>query len=415
MSRERPDPLERPVPPDRKAVQKFSEDLVEALRGMNGSDPLEAVLISRAVWDASDVPSHLREDAEGVILEELEPWLERVPQQVKRMSRALALGLPAPPAPPIRPYRDVGLGLRTLREILEDPKVLEPPQPVIPRLAFRGYSTLLASREKVGKSTLAGGAAAAVSTGGPWLDSSVSKGLVLYLTLDESYRDTARRLVAFGADVGRVVLLDRLVNPWDPVANLEAAAEATNPDLIVVDTLSEFVRDLQLKSGNAAAWTPVVGGISRLARGRDAGLLLLHHTKKSGAEYRDSSAIGASVDVIMIMTEGSSPEVRKLAVRGRVPVEGFSARREGDPHDPDGGASWNLSEAMLPLEERILLQVQRHPGSSTRDVRKNVGGRTEAIHELLGELLEQGVLEDRGDQSGRALYVPEASSKHESA
>lgn len=303
------------------------------------------------------------------------------------------------------------LGLRTLREILKDPKVLDPPEPVADRLVYRGYSSLFVSREKLGKSTAAGGASAAVSAGSKWLGSPTTRGHVLYLTLDESPRDTVRRLVSFGADKDGVTLLTRLPTPGDPLGDVEAAAKAVGPDLIVVDTLAEFVRDLDLDSGDAGAWTPIIGGLSRVARDHDAGLLLLHHTKKSGEEYRDSTAIGASVDLILLMKEGEPSDVRKVEARGRLPVEGFSMRLRGDPHDPDGSPRWSLTSGELSLDARILLYVERHAGASTRDVREGVTGRTYEIGAALDRLLERGALVDRGTGSGRSLYAPDSQTE----
>ena len=58
----------------------------------------------------------------------------------------------------------------TLRELLENP--VELPPAVVPRLAWPGRSTLLAAREKEGKSTLMTAAAAAVSRGSSFLGST---------------------------------------------------------------------------------------------------------------------------------------------------------------------------------------------------------------------------------------------------
>jgi len=67
--------------------------------------------------------------------------------------------IPAPTEPPAEPEagaeapREAPL-TRSLAELLADPDALNPPEPVIPRLAYRGRVTLLAAREKAGKSTV---------------------------------------------------------------------------------------------------------------------------------------------------------------------------------------------------------------------------------------------------------------------
>jgi len=66
------------------------------------------------------------------------------------------------PAPPAEPDRNAP---RSLAEILADPDVIRPPVALVPRMAWTGRVTLLAAREKIGKSTLAGAAVAALSSG----------------------------------------------------------------------------------------------------------------------------------------------------------------------------------------------------------------------------------------------------------
>lgn len=329
-------------------------------------------------------------------------WLAQAPMdQRAALAEALVDGRLPTEAEVSRPT----LALRSLREILDDPTALEPPEPLADRVTFRGYLTLLASREKLGKSTLAGGIVAAVSAGSSWLGSPVVGGSVLYVSLDESARDTVRRLVAFEADRDRVILLTRLTASRSPLLDLEAAVAEVGPDLVVVDTLAEFVRDLDLDSGDASAWTPVVGGLARIARDHELAVLVLHHTRKDGQEYRDSTAIGASVDLILTMKQGEPSTVRRIEARGRLPVDGYALRLDGDPHDPEGTPRWELSTGELSLDARILLHVESNPGASTRQVRQAVTGRTRDISAAISRLLDRGALVNRGE-GRRALFPP---------
>jgi hypothetical protein len=107
-------------------------------------------------------------------------------ESAANIARMLANATPAEREEVARALRDVesgaetpDLGLKTLRELLDDPGALEPPEPVADRIVYKGYGTLLASREKLGKSTLTCAVAAAVSAGTPWLDSPATPGRVL--------------------------------------------------------------------------------------------------------------------------------------------------------------------------------------------------------------------------------------------
>ncbi len=82
--------------------------------------------------------------------------------------------------------------IRTLADIARDPTALEPPTVVVPRLAWRGRVTMLAAREKDGKSTLATAAAAAASGGARWLGDPTLRGSVLWVGLEEHGQERRR-------------------------------------------------------------------------------------------------------------------------------------------------------------------------------------------------------------------------------
>ena len=133
------------------------------------------------------------------------------------------------------------LSLRTLASILSDPDAMREPEPVVPRLAWAGRVTLLAGREKLGKSTLASAGAAATNSAVRFLGEHGTAGPVLWVGLEEHPGDTAARFVTFGADPQRVYVLDRLEKPF---ADLAAAVEQTAAVLVVVDTLAAFTETL---------------------------------------------------------------------------------------------------------------------------------------------------------------------------
>ncbi len=96
----------------------------------------------------------------------------------------------------------------TLRDLVENPDLLKPPEMVLPRIAARGRTVLLAGPEKTGgKSTLAGHGAAALSRGGWFLGEKVEVGSVVVVAPDEALGDTVRRLHDRAADLDRVRVL----------------------------------------------------------------------------------------------------------------------------------------------------------------------------------------------------------------
>ncbi len=288
--------------------------------------------------------------------------------------------------------------VRCLADILTDPGVLEAPRAVAPRIAWAGRVTLLAAREKSGKSTLATAAAAAVSRGDEFLGEQVEQGRVLWVGLEEHLADLSRRFVAFEANAEEILLLEHVDEPID---DLRRAVVEVTPTLVVIDSLATFVSLLGPDSGSSAHWVPVMTGITGIARESGTALLALHHARRSDGRFRDSSAIAAGVDVVFEMEEHDAG-VREVRARGRFPVDDFrvALRPSLVPHYEllDDGLT-------LPLEERVYRFVMGNPGASMRAVRDGVDGRASDIDRIARKLLRRGVFRDEGSKRRRALFA----------
>jgi hypothetical protein len=200
---------------------------------------------------------------------------------------------------------------------------MRPPPPVVPFLAWAGRSTLFASAEKMGKSTLIGAVAAAVSTGGRFLDEPCERGTVLLVGLEEFIGDAARRFRQFGAEPARIYIADRL--PADTAARpaaLRALIDELHPTLVVVDSLIAYSNGAVSDAGSSAQMGPLVQSFTDLAHATGAALVLIHHARKADGNTR-LEAIGGAVDVIAEMfapEEATAPRKRVLRARGRVPT-----------------------------------------------------------------------------------------------
>ncbi len=287
--------------------------------------------------------------------------------------------------------------IQRLSDLLADSSLLKPPTPIAPRFGWRGRSTLLASREKAGKTTLASYIAARVSSGSELFgEPTVENGAtVLWVILEGHLGETAHRLVGFGGFADSIYILDRLPKGLDTLA--DAALEA-QPALIVVDTLSSLVEGvISDHSNDAAGWTSVMNGLGRIARDADAGLIVLHHARKSDGKYRDSSAIGAGVDMILEMFEvENDPTLRLFKPRGRWTLEPFGVRFD------ELAMSYMLSTGELPLETRVLDFIRRNPGCSQNAVRTKVTGKREAVDAAVSSLIRRGIVADDTRGGGHA-------------
>lgn len=293
----------------------------------------------------------------------------------------------------------------TLAELLkQDPELLAPPEPVIQRLAWKGRATLLHSREKAGKSTLVSAAFAALTSGHAflgWTPDAPARALVF--NLEEHRADAAQRAVAFGADPELLYLLG-----WtpSPLTTLRRAIREVKPALVVVDTLASYAEAAAPDSGSSSEWKTVIGPLVRLARDHETALVILHHSTKGTGDYRDSTAIGAEVDMLISMKEGDVPGLRNLEPKGRWKAEPFSVIYEEAPDVPPW---FRLAEGELSVDAKVLLFLRENPGSTKTAIRASLPGRNQDIDATIYRLLSSQSIEDRGDNRRASFFIRQES------
>lgn len=294
----------------------------------------------------------------------------------------------------------------SLAQLLDDPDRLELPDPVVPRLAWEGRVSLLAAREKTGKSTLARAGAAAVSAGRPFLGQSLPPGDALWLGLEEHPSDLARGFDSFAPNRDRVRVLSSVREPFQ---ELERWTAGLRPRLVVIDTLAAFLARYEMESGDASAWTKVMQEFTSVARATNAAIVLLHHARKGGG-YRDSTAIGANVDVLLEMRSSEVNDVvRQVEAKGRWAVDDYSVVLT----EEDGRKTFELDSGDAPLDMRVLKWVRINPGCSTRNVRENVQGRDMKITRALKRLDKNDMVRDQGTGNRSEWHPVEASGSGE--
>jgi putative DNA primase/helicase len=192
----------------------------------------------------------------------------------------------------------------SLRDGLASPTLTAPPTPLAAPLVYSARSTLLVAREKVGKSTIAGQLVAALTSGVPFLDLQDGTPTppplrVLWYGIDEDINDAMRRLAGYGANLDRAIMCQER----DSATEMAGALAEWQPALVVIDTLAELSADHLDNDNDAHAMTRFLRPYTRAARDAGVALLIIHHTKKSGREYRGTGALGASVDAIATLYE----------------------------------------------------------------------------------------------------------------
>jgi hypothetical protein len=307
-----------------------------------------------------------------------------------------------------------------LDELLRQPELLKAPEAVVPRLAWKSRSTLFASREKRGKSTLLGYAAAQASHGRSILGRPCSPQTVLVIGLEEFIGDLARRLQKFDAHPERVHVVASLVS--SAAARLGEIREhviETGATLVIVDTLMAYVSGGVSDTSSAAQMEPYVQGLTRLARDTEAGVVIVGHGKKSDGEYRDSSSIGAAVDVIASMKDeaGDDDTLRTVTVRGRVPTADFQFRFDGNefrlvsasdvsPAEDISTALGKVTAQQADLAQKITDILAKTPGASAKAVRLASQARAADTDRMIARLLEAGTITNCGTEHRHRYYLP---------
>lgn len=289
-----------------------------------------------------------------------------------------------------------------LFEYLKRPELLQPPPAFVRRLCYEGRVTLFSANHKAGKSTLTGQACAALTRGGEFLGDTIREPQrVLWYAIDEPIGDAVRRFMEYDAEPSQLFLVEE-----PPTAeNMRADITATGARVVVVDTLIELFRGVDENSASELA--PRMRPYIDVSRAAGVSLVFLHHTGRSGLDYRGSGHLGAAVDIIVTMqvigagapaapNAGDDPTVedvrRILKGKGRGGIH-FHERltyTEG---------RYVLGEPAPSLLMRVLRALLVEPASMSK-LATDLKVRKEAITDLMPELLRECLVRQTG--SGKA-------------
>ncbi|HUV69758.1 MAG TPA: bifunctional DNA primase/polymerase [Terracidiphilus sp.] len=302
--------------------------------------------------------------------------------------RAIARDIPAryPNAP-----KENGLKLVELGDLLSRPVV--PVDWILRGRLAAGSVSLVVSKPKVGKSTLARNLALAIARGEPFLGWAVKRGTVLYLALEERSEDVAADFRALGADGSEDILLADAGTALDVVTILWER----KPVLLVVDPL---FRLLSVKDEKAyAEMYGALGPLIDAARETGTHICCLHHSSKlAKSEAIDaplgSTALGGAVSTLIVMRRTET--YRTLQTVQRIGEDLPETVLQFDPASKRLalGGSRELEEVHSVGEE--ILAALGSGVMTAQELAETVEARTTFQRRALREMTESGQIQREG-------------------
>ena len=277
-------------------------------------------------------------------------------------------------AEPYEPAAELPVGVVRLSDAAIDGTAAAGPPAVARLLAHVGRVTLLHAREKAGKSTLIGAGVAAVTRGRPFLGMPTVADDVLWVG-EEAVGDVKVRLSQWEADLERVYFTRRPSPDSEHDSSLRQLVARLRPVWVILDTWSHYLKVHRVKAtAGPGEQGLLLGDVVDLAREYGTAVALAHHNRKNpstaaesgdaAGEYRDSTAIGAAVDMIVSVSRALAPRARRLTPSGRwaedpltvvlEPGAGFELATDPEEDEPAGPEAHAPAR---PLADRVLLHL----------------------------------------------------------
>lgn len=294
---------------------------------------------------------------------------------------------------------------------------------VVPGIFPEGM-TLLNAAPKIGKSWMALGLAVACAEGGDAFGCiPVESRPVLYLALEDGERRLQDRLNSLLVSDGSDQL--EFITAADPneigsIITLFFARERGRAPLVILDTLgrsrpatSSSGNQYQLDYAHAAALKAAVD------RCPGAGLLVIHHTRKSASEdfldaVSGTQGLAGAADTIAVLRRDREDSDAVLSVTSRDAPEGSYALVLADTGAwtlAGGGidtarekaAQAKVKSGLGEASTAIIDELDKHPKGATP---KQIAAALKMSNDDVGRYLRRMVQNGRARKDGRGTYTP---------
>ena len=286
----------------------------------------------------------------------------------------------------------------SIADLLDDPD--EHTSWLVDELLPTGGLSIVASKPKVGKSTISRQLAVQISAPGEneyyWLGRKVDvSGGVLLLALEEKRAQVREHLMETGVTKEHNLNVIFWAPPTDdPIGKLHSTIQRTKPSLVIIDPMQ---RMLNLDDGNDySQTTQALNPYVDLVRATGIHLMLIHHNRKSNEGDRGDQTLGstgyfASVDTQITMTRDSNN--RRFAVS----MNRYGRDLEKIVIDESAGKVATFDEVNShAIEEQILEILTKAQGRVKQKSVNDDCGKPPGFTEIVLKLVKENKVERTG-------------------
>lgn len=249
-------------------------------------------------------------------------------------------------------------------------------------------TSLLVSKPKVGKTTLARYLALAVAKGEKFLNRETDAGTVLYIAAEENREQFKKLLRKLNAEQIKNVHFHIGPVPIDALKQLDSAIELIRPKLVIIDTM---IRVLKVKdTNNYAEMAEAMAPVYELSTKHNTHIMILHHAGKSDPKELGDATLGSTVifgsvdtgirlakkdNKVTICTDqryGTSIEWSQLQFNSET-LQMSLGQKESESRNAD-------------ITARIINFIKDNPGCSPDDIHEGVVGHKKMIGYALKQL-----------------------------
>ncbi|MFL5759101.1 MAG: AAA family ATPase [Thermomicrobiales bacterium] len=298
-------------------------------------------------------------------------------------------------APPIAPFETI-----TLAELiaLELPEVEYAVDGILPL----GSLTLLAAREKAGKSLLLVDLCCSIALGEPFLDRAVKQGPAILVPAEENMREIRDRVLLrldgrTDADLHILPVNgfteDELrIDQGDSLARLLATIQHVRPVIAGLDPMRELHN---LRENDSDDMGPMLRPVRQIAHTTNTALVMNHHMSLAGRS-RGSTAIRASADQEWAFKRRDDETTwEQVPTEGVLRVEGRFGPRLTIGVRLGPKIRWGLAQVILVgdnsnLRGRIIILLQQTPdGLSADAITEKLGAMKKTVQNTISAMLKE--------------------------